>query len=99
MKRTCPIGYTLIQGKVVVDPEEATLVKSIFYKCISGWSLKQIADAMIPLFDDVVINKPKIARILSDRRYLGTDIYDCIIDEDTFTKANSLKSARSTCKS
>ena len=96
MKRTCPVGYTLIHGVVVVDPDESTLVKKMYEMCISGKSLKQIADVMEPYFDDIVINKPKIARILSDRRYLGDELFEGIIDEDTFNKANSLKSGRAT---
>lgn len=73
---------------------------SILY--LNGASLKAIADELtdrqIPYTQKTAIwDKARIARIIDNAGYTGTEEYDPIIDEDMYEAAVSLKTARQ-CK-
>ena len=99
--RRFPYGYEMKNGVIVVCPSEADILRQIFADYIGGAFLKAIADRLTAdkveyLPGEYGWNKNRIKRIIEDRRYMGTDTYEAIIDEDTFIKANSAKDSRRT---
>ncbi len=41
-----PLGYSVFDGRLSVDPEEARTVREVFDRCLAGETTAQIADAM-----------------------------------------------------
>ena len=76
-------GYKIINGKAVIDEQEAGIIISIFNGYISGLSMKAAAEnAGAPMQHSAV------KRILMQDAYIGTDYYPAIISRETFAKAN-----------
>lgn len=101
MKKTrfIPYGYTIRDGRTVIDHNEADIIRYIFDEYIKGASLKELADDLtqrkVPYTEKTdVWDKARIARIIDNAKYLGNDEYDSIIDEDTFEYAVNAKTAR-----
>ena len=99
--RFIPYGYTVRDGRTVIEHTEADIIKEIFEEYIKGASLKDIADNLtarkVPYTEKTnVWDKARIARILDNAKYTGSDEYDAIIDEDTFETAVSTKISRQT---
>lgn len=99
--RRFPYGYEMKNGVIVVCPSEADILRKIFADYIGGAFLKTIADRLTAEKVEYIPgvsnwNKNRIQRIIEDKRYMGTDTYEPIIDEDTFHKANSTKDSRRT---
>lgn len=101
MKKTrfIPYGYTMRDGHTVIQHEEADIIRHIFAVYISGVSLKDIAAELtrlkIPYTQKTdVWDKARIARILENAIYTGSEEYDPIIDEDTQEAAIAAKTAR-----
>lgn len=101
MKKTryIPYGYTMRDGRTIVDHGEAAIIREIFTTYIDGASLKEIAESLterrIPYTEKSdVWDKARVARIIDNAKYLGADEYDPIIDEETFEVASSTKAAR-----
>lgn len=103
MKKTryIPYGYTVKDGKTVIEHEEAQVIRKIFESYISGNSLKDIADELtslgIPYTEkQSVWDKARISRIIENTRYMGTEEYAPIIDEEVYENALLCKRARNT---
>lgn len=101
MKKTrfIPYGYTIREGRTVIEHTEAEIIREIFDEYIKGASLKDIAESLthrkIPYTEKTdVWDKARIARIIDNAKYIGDGEYDPIIDEDTYTGAVSMKAAR-----
>ena len=101
MKKTryVPYGYTVRDGKTVVEHEEAKVIRNIFDSYINGDSLKVIADLLteleIPYTEkSTVWDKARIARIIENPKYMGTAEYAPIIDEEVYESALACKKAR-----
>lgn len=99
--RYTPFGYCVRNGKIVVVPNEVTVVQRVFSEYISGKSLKNIAasltaDKIEYLPEKWQWNKNRVVRIINDNRYLGNEIYNSIIDEITFKQAQNIKLLRNT---
>lgn len=71
------LGYTKdAQGKLVIEPEEAKVIKRIFYSYLNGMSMKQIADS---LKADGILTGGKtknwqssgVSKILKNEKYMG----------------------------
>ncbi|OTA88936.1 DNA recombinase [Limosilactobacillus reuteri] len=71
------LGYTKdAQGNLVIEPEEAKVIKRIFYSYLNGMSMKQIADS---LKADGILTGGKtknwrsssVAKILKNEKYMG----------------------------
>lgn len=99
--RYMPFGYQVKEGVVTVKTEEAVVIKLIFTQYLSGMSLKKIAEMLT--FEKVEFlpqqylwNKNRVARIIEDSRYTGTDVYQAIIDAETFETAQDMKLSRNT---
>lgn len=101
MKKTrfIPYGYTIREGRTVIEHTEAEIIREIFDEYIKGASLKDIAENLtqrrIPYTEKMdVWDKARIARIIDNAKYIGDEEYDPIIDEDTYEGAVSMKAAR-----
>ena len=101
MKKTrfIPYGYTIREGRTVIEHTEAEIIREIFDEYIKGASLKEIAENLtqrrIPYTEKTdVWDKARIARIIDNAKYIGDEEYDPIIDEDTYEGAVSMKAAR-----
>lgn len=71
------LGYTKDdQGNLVIEPEEAKVIKQIFYSYLNGMTMKQIADS---LKADGILTGSKtknwrsssVAKILKNEKYMG----------------------------
>lgn len=101
MKKTrfTPYGYTIREGRTVIEHTEAEIIREIFNEYINGASLKDIAENLtmrkIPYTEKTdVWDKARIARIIDNAKYIGDGEYDPIIDEDIYEGAVSVKAAR-----
>lgn len=101
--RYTPYGYEMKNGKYIPVKDEAEIIVTIFADYISGKSLKTIADELTEnsveyLPDKSIWNKNRVSRMLCDNRYLGTELYPQIIDEEIFSSAQKTKGSRNTQK-
>ena len=79
-----PYGYKIENGIAVVDQEAAARVKELYRIYLSGLSLSNAAkEAGIKGYH------ASIARMLTNKRYLGDGYYPQIIDKDTFEQADA----------
>lgn len=79
-----PYGYKIQDGKAVIDQLEASKLKELFNAYLTGLSLKDAAgQAGINLYHAT------IAKMLTNKRYLGDEYYPQIIDNDTFQRAEA----------
>lgn len=96
-------GYQYQNGIIVIHPEETEVIKQIFNEYLSGQSLLKIADRLnsehIEYMPGVYgWNKSRIRRIIEDERYLGTNGYPPIMDEDMHNNLIRIKSEKNTQK-
>lgn len=89
-KRVFPFGYQMRDGQVVVNPQEAELVREIFEQYRQGKTTPELAaSAMlqgVPYREGAAVwNKNMVCRILDDSRYTGTDEYPPLWDR-SFTR-------------
>ena len=99
--RTIPFGYCMINGEITTAPKEVYAVAGIFKEYLNGKSLLQIAKLMeaekIRYSEDSEHwNKNMVKRIIENERYLGTDKYPQIIDDDIFRRANEKRVRKAT---
>lgn len=96
--RRQPFGYQICGGRVAVNDSEADIVKYIFRAYIGGSSFNDIKLSLLnqPVAYDVdkAWNKNMIARILGDRRYVGTDVYPQILLCEEFEASESIRSSK-----
>lgn len=101
--RNIPYGYQYQNGVIIVHPKETETVKEIFKEYLCGKSLLKIADRLnmeqIEYMPGVYgWNKSRIKRIIEDERYLGTNGYPPIIDEDMHNNLIRIKAEKNTQK-
>ena len=101
MKKTrfIPYGYTMRNGRTVIEHGEADIIRYIFDEYIKGASLKDLAEELtarkVPYTEKTEVwDKARIARIIDNAKYAGTEEYDPIIDEEMYEAAVNLKIAR-----
>jgi len=95
--RKIPFGYMMKDGKITTNSKEVPAVLTIFQSYLNGESFVNIAHAMeVPYNDGVIWNKNMVKRIIENEKYLGTDKYPQLIDEDTFRRANATRVAKAT---
>lgn len=97
--RYIPYGYTMRNGRIVIDHEEAEYIQYIFEGYIKGASLKELADELtrrkIPYTEKTTQwDKARIARIIENSRYIGAEEYDPIIEERLYDEAMRTKASR-----
>ncbi|MEE1002513.1 MAG: recombinase family protein [Acutalibacteraceae bacterium] len=101
--RNIPYGYQFKNGSISIQETEIKIVKRIFTEYLNGLSLlkiaKQLNNEQIEYMPGVCgWNKSRIKRIIEDERYLGTNGYPPIIDEDTHKTLMQIKSEKNTQK-
>src|SRR5690625_5471192 len=76
-----PFGYQIENGKVVINKEELKQLQHLFQAYLSGLSLANASKEA-----GIKRNHGGITRILTDERYLGTDIFPTLISKELFEK-------------
>ncbi len=94
--RMISFGYEAVNGKIVVVPTEAEIVKQIFAAYLSGRILKEIAADLtergVVFFENKSVwNKNNVVRIIQNGKYIGENGYPTIVDKDSFEQANRKK--------
>ncbi len=94
--RTIPYGYTVLNGVTVPHPGESKIIRRIFKDYLGGASLLKIAQALTAEKVEFLPgrcdwNKNRIKRILEDTRYLGTNTYPALVNEDMHHRAQAVK--------
>ena len=77
-----PFGYSIQNGRAVVNEKEAVKIKELFEAYLSGLSLTEAAQKA-----GIKRYYTSIARMLADKRYVEDKFYPPIISRDTFEKA------------
>lgn len=101
--RNIPYGYQYKNGSIAIQEQETETVKRIFTEYLNGLSLLKIAEQLnneqIEYMPGVCgWNKSRIKRIIEDERYLGTNGYPPIIDDNTHKTLMQIKSEKNTQK-
>ena len=88
-QRKIPFGYMVRDGETVICPAEADAVCGIFTHYAAGASYAKIAEEMsrgsIPYHQHTAQwNKHMVKRILENGKYLGTDVYPRLVNDEDF---------------
>lgn len=90
---TCkaPFGYRLVEGALVIHPQEAETVKLIFDRFLSGEGCEKIAEHINALEIPKRYDKPRwrssmIRYILRNERYVGSAVLQKKYTTDTFPR-------------
>lgn len=86
--RKLPFGYCMRDGQVRIFEQEAEVVRMVFASYAEGNSYGTLAEWLnnrgIPFSAGRQWNKNTVARLLQDKRYLGTESYPPIIAPEAF---------------
>jgi len=74
-----PFGYTIQNGRAVVNKEEGVKIEKLFEAYLSGLSLTEAAKNA-----GIKRCHTSIAKMLADKRYVENKFYPPIISRDTF---------------
>lgn len=89
--RKQPFGYKMEFGEIVLQPQEAETVRSIYLQYLAGASFKQLAEQLqtedVPYDVDKPWNKNMVARVLEDERYIGERNFPALIPTEQFHAA------------
>ena len=88
MSRLC-YGYTIIDGRLEVQETEAENIRKIFKNYLAGNALIKSANLA-----GVKKNSSSVKRILTNKNYLGNDVYPKIIDIESFEKTGQMLKER-----
>ena len=99
-QRHMPLGYRMAGGKIVIDPEQAEIIKGIFQEYSEGASLYQIArklteQGVLNANHKPVWNHGTVGKILENRKYLGDEFYPKIIEPKLFTQVQDRRKEKS----
>ena len=83
-----PYGYKIEAGVAVQDEKSAEAIKKLFDIFIECKSMRAAAKA-----SGIEKTHSVIGRIIKNEVYLGTDFYPQLIDEETFNKAQEVRSS------
>lgn len=94
-----PMGYRIVNGKIVTDEETAKTVRSIFDDYITGKSLMAIAEALRNSGirnskGNIVWTHGTVGRILANGNYVGNEYYPQLIDAGIFTQAQTIRNEK-----
>lgn len=76
-----PFGYKIVDGRAVIDDEQANQLKIIYSSYLDGKGLVEAAKEA-----GIDSCHGSVGRMLDNKKYLGTDYYSRIIDAATFAK-------------
>ena len=83
-------GYSVENGRAVVDEVQAGQIRKIFDGYISGLSNTEAAKAA-----GIELTHSTVKRLMQDKHYLGDDFYPAVIDMETFNAAEEERRLRS----
>ena len=90
-KANDPYGYSVSDGKIVVEDTERNVISRIYSEYLAGVSPARIAAALnavgMPYKNARCWNKNTVYRVLDDDRYRGTDEYPPILCAETWNAA------------
>jgi len=79
-----PYGYTIKDGKAIIEEGQSAQIKKLYKNYLSGMSLKKAAtEAGMKTYHS------SAKRLMQNKHYLGDNFYPAIIDQDTFDKASA----------
>lgn len=88
MKHT-PYGYTIVDGKAVVNEKEAKTLQKICDNYILGMSFVASAGSA-----GLKMQHSGVKRLMLNRRYLGDDFYPAILTEEIMKKVEEERTRR-----
>lgn len=96
-------GYGIENGKFVVVPMEAEIVKEAFQRYIGGETFQQIADSFthreITYYrDNRTWNKNLISRVVGDSRYIGNAEYPSVVTSEAYGLSVNMRKGKSRTK-
>ena len=102
--RYFPFGYHMVNGKIVIRPEESALLQELFSGYLNGASLQQLADYAegtgINFRENTEHwNKNMIARMLDDERYWNAGDFPPIISKEMGLAITSMRKQKATTQS
>lgn len=94
--RYLPYGYKIENGKTTPEPQEAEIIRRIYRAYAEGLSYKTIAEQLTAedicyLPEKSAWNKNRVARILQDERYNGSEKYPAILEAGQRQTAQSMQ--------
>lgn len=84
-----PYGYKIQDGKAVLDLVEAAQLKELFKLYLSGLSMNAASEK-----SGIKCYHARVAKMLTNKTYLGDEFYPQIIDKDIFKQAGVEKLRR-----
>ena len=75
-------GYKIVDGRAVVDKPAQKKIQLLFQNYLAGMSLSKAAEEA-----EIHIPHGMVAKMLSNRHYLGDSFYPQLIDNSIFEKA------------
>lgn len=86
--RKQPFGYKMQWGKIVLQEQEASVVRWIYQTYLSGASYNDLVETLrkqtIPYITGKLWNKNMVARILENPKYTGESEYPPLISQEQF---------------
>ena len=83
-------GYQFIDGMLQIDEEQSQMVQEIFEVYHSGVPVSRLKDHI----EGLEIHRVKLSDMLSDKRYLGNEVFPKIIDQELFEAVQQRKKER-----
>lgn len=89
MQRHIPLGYSIQNGRAVIQPETAEIVRKVFEAYLNGTSTYRIAKELtgqriLNASGQPSWNHGSVGKILDNCRYLGDELYLPMIELGTF---------------
>lgn len=96
--RKLPFGYEMRSGAIVICAAEADAVRWIYRQYIAGDSYERLTRELqakpIPYLSGKPWNKNMVARILADKRYMGTEKFPQVIAPELYREARGTVPSR-----
>lgn len=83
MKHT-PLGYKIVNGKIVINEQQAEQIRTMYAVYLLGGSYKAAAKAA-----GLDMMHSAVKHVLRNKKYLGNEHYPAIIDEEAFNAAEA----------
>ena len=97
--RKQPFGYKMEWGEIVIQEQEASVVRWIFQSYLTGASYHDLTEALekgdVPYEVGKLWNKNMVARILENAKYTGQCDYPPLISQEQFDAVQSRRQKQS----
>ena len=97
--RKQPFGYKMEWGEIVIQEQEASVVRWIFQSYLTGASYHDLTEALekgdVPYEVGKLWNKNMVARILENAKYTGQCDYPFLISQEQFDAVQSRRQKQS----